>query len=307
MPYLLLISASVFWGSHYVFKKLLVSAMNPYFLSFVRAGLTYILLYILYHKSIKQQWHFLTENYKINIVFALLIHVCFPLTLSIGLQSTSALNASIYLSVTPALVLLINQFIFKEHISARNVSGVIISTTGVLYLIVQGHPAQLISLKDWNSGDIWTILSALSWAFYCALLKFKDKRVSTTAFISFTSLISSPVLFILWLNYMDKTYDDMLVTSAFSWDSFAYLLYLVILPSWLAYVFWAKGVQLLGSARSEIFSHFIPLSYVLMSISLLDEEIFSYQIIASMLVICGVLCCSIKLKKREKHDNATRN
>ena len=305
MPYLLLISASVFWGSQYFVSKFLVSTVNPYFLSFVRSLLTYGLLYILYHKSIKQQWHFLTECYKINIIFALLLHVGFPLTLYIGLQSTHSLNASIYLSTTPILVLLINCFMFKEKISNRNVLGVIVSTIGVLYLIVQGNLAQLISLKNWNSGDIWTMVAALSWAFYCALLKFQDKRVSSTAFISFTSLISSPILFVLWLNYMDKTYDYVLVTSAFSWYSFAYLLYLVIFPSWLAYVFWAKGVKLLASTRSEIFSHLIPLFGVSMSILILGEKVYLYHVVSLLLIFLGIGCCSVKLKKGKNYNGKT--
>lgn len=46
-----------------------------------------------------------------TIVFlALCGQVLFPLTLYIGLQYTTSLNAAIYMSTTPALVLLINKF-----------------------------------------------------------------------------------------------------------------------------------------------------------------------------------------------------
>lgn len=61
--------------------------------------------------------------------------VSFPLTLYIGLQTTSALNAAIYMSATPSMVLLINRLIFRDPVSARNWLGVIFSTLGVMILL----------------------------------------------------------------------------------------------------------------------------------------------------------------------------
>ncbi|EBW6663891.1 EamA/RhaT family transporter, partial [Salmonella enterica subsp. enterica serovar Reading] len=77
--------------------------------------------------------------FHIITFLALFGQVLFPLTLYIGLQYTSSLNAAIYLSTTPALVLLLNKTIFKEKITAQNIAGVIISSFGVVWLVMQGN------------------------------------------------------------------------------------------------------------------------------------------------------------------------
>ncbi|EGI5923960.1 DMT family transporter, partial [Salmonella enterica subsp. enterica serovar Colindale] len=192
MPYLLLSLAAVFWGGNYVAGNILVEYINPYALSVFRWGFTTLLIFSVYRRVIFTQWGMLCENFKMNFVFSLLGQVCFPLTLYIGLQHTSSLNASIYISSTPCLVLLINALFFKEKISLRNIIGVIVSTFGVLYLAFSNSVSG--ELENFGMGDVFTILSALSWAFYCALLRFKDKRVSNTAFVGFNSLIGTIIL-----------------------------------------------------------------------------------------------------------------
>lgn len=114
MPYLLLTLAACFWGGNYVVGHLLVSLVDPVLLSSARWIFTAILLVALYHRQIRGQWQAMQRSFHIITFLALFGQVLFPLTLYIGLQYTSSLNAAIYLSTTPALVLLINKTIFKE-------------------------------------------------------------------------------------------------------------------------------------------------------------------------------------------------
>ena len=117
------------------------------------------------------------KSFSTIAFLALCGQVLFPLTLYIGLQYTSSLNAAIYLSTTPAMVLLINRFIFREHISSRNIAGVALSSLGVIWLSLQGDIAHADILKKLNRGDLWTMGSAISWAIYCAFLRIKPAEV----------------------------------------------------------------------------------------------------------------------------------
>ncbi|WP_265510867.1 EamA family transporter, partial [Providencia rustigianii] len=98
MAYLLLTLAAIFWGGNYVAGHLLVGYIDPYLLSILRWGFTSLLMFSLYWRVIRKDWHLLTENLAINSLFSLLGQVSFPLTLYIGLQYTSSLNAAIYIS-----------------------------------------------------------------------------------------------------------------------------------------------------------------------------------------------------------------
>jgi len=64
MAYLLLILAAIFWGGNYVAGHILVSNINPYLLAIMRWGLTTLLMFSLYWKVIRQEWHLLAEKWE---------------------------------------------------------------------------------------------------------------------------------------------------------------------------------------------------------------------------------------------------
>ena len=297
MAYLLLIFAAIFWGGNYVAGHILVSHINPYLLSIIRWGLTTLLMFTLYWKVIRNNWHLLSERWAFNTLYAFLGQVCFPLTLYIGLQYTSSLNAAIYISTTPCIVLLINFFLFKDAITLRNIVGVMISTIGVMYLSYFSTKATFASF---GIGDLLTIVSAISWAFYCALLRLKDKRIDHTAFISFCSLVGTIILIPIFIGYLLFTPNNIMFIQEFSFNVLLGVIYLVLFPSWLAYVFWSKGVAMIGTTRSEIFTHVIPLSGGLLSIVLLGEKIHLYHFISLILIVLGIICCSGKRRENNR-------
>lgn len=55
---------------------------------------------------------------------------------------------------------------------------------------------------------------------------------------------------------------------------------------------------MIGTTRSEIFTHIIPVSGGLLSIVLLDEQIHLYHVIALVMIIFGIVCCSGKNKEK---------
>ena len=299
VAYLLLTWAAVFWGGNYVVGHILVQYVDPYGLSLIRWGGTTLLMFALYWKTFVQDYPALRRQLRMNTLFSLLGQVSFPLSLYIGLQYTTSLNASIYISSTPCLVLLINYFIFRERISGRNILGVIASTAGVIYLAFSNAKGAS-SLQAFGWGDVLTIVSALSWAFYCALLRLKNKEVKNTSFVAFSSLIGTIILVpMYWLHAtFSQDFHGMIYTVLP--PVIAGILYLIIFPSWLSYVFWNKGVSLIGTTRSEIYTHLIPISGGIMGIAFLGNTLETYHLITLLLIVFGIVCCSAKNLATEK-------
>src|SRR5476649_1465909 len=167
----------------------------------------------------------------VTLVFlALCGQVLFPFTLYIGLQYTSSLNAAIYLSTTPALVLLINKLVFKERISSRNITGVVLSSLGVIYLVMQGDLFNLDTLRKLNRGDVWTMGSAVSWALFCAFLRIKPKSVGGNAFVAVSAVIGV-VMLLPVLAFSTPTHPLMEIKAYMNSGFLFGLAYLVVLPS----------------------------------------------------------------------------
>ncbi|EKY3118464.1 DMT family transporter [Cronobacter turicensis] len=293
MAYLLLALAAIFWGGNYVVGHILVQYVDPYGLSLIRWGFTTALMLALYWRRFSVDFATLRKHLGINALLSFLGQVSFPLSLYIGLQYTTSLNAAIYISSTPCLVLLINHFVFHERISARNIIGVIASTGGVLYLAFSSAGGSG-TIKTFGVGDVLTIISALSWAFYCAFLRLKDKTVKNTSFVAFSSLIGTIILVPMFMLHAALAPDYRGVIYTLSPAVIAGILYLIIFPSWLSYVFWNKGVSLIGTTRSEIYTHLIPVSGGIMGIVFLGNELRSYHIITMLLIVFGIVCCSYR-------------
>ena len=297
MPYLLLSLAACFWGGNYVIGHILVAHTDPILLSSARWILTAVLLSALYFRQMKTQWPMMRRSLPVLAFLALFGQVLFPLTLYIGLQYTSSLNAAIYLSTTPALVLLINRYIFKERISARNITGVILSSLGVVWLVMQGDLWHLDTLKNFNRGDLWTMGSAASWAVYCACLRIKPKAIGGNAFVAVSAIFGAVVL--LPVLAMSMIQNGVPAGSEYATASFiAGLLYLIIFPSWLSYLLWNKGIQAIGATRGEVYSHLIPLSGGLFSVMFLNVTLHPYHLVSTMLILCGIVLCSKHSTKR---------
>ena len=299
MPYLLLTLAACFWGGNYVAGHVLVSLMDPVLLSSARWIFTALLLGALYHRQIQAQWRAMQRCFSVITFLALFGQVLFPLTLYIGLQYTSALNAAIYLSTTPALVLLINKIFFNEKITGRNISGVVISSCGVVWLVMHGDLWHLETLQHLNRGDLWTMGSAVSWAVYCAFLRLKPRDVGGNAFVALSAIIGAVVLLPIVIFAMAK--QGLPALSTFSHGGLVIgLLYLIIFPSWLSYLLWNKGIQAIGATRGEVFSHVIPLSGGVFSVLFLSEPLHGYHLVSALLIVCGITLCAGKSATTER-------
>jgi hypothetical protein len=105
MPYLLLTLAALFWGN-YVVGHILVQGADPILMTEARWALTGDAAGGAHHRQIWKVAAAAPECANaadLNAVWA----GEFSFTLYIGLQSTSALNAAIYMSATPAWCLLL--------------------------------------------------------------------------------------------------------------------------------------------------------------------------------------------------------
>ena len=204
--------------------------------------------------------------------------------------------AAIYMSATPSMVLLINRLFFRDPVSGRNWLGVAFSTLGVMILLFQGNPLHAASLHTFAVGDLWAMGSALSWALYCSLLRLKDRRIPANGFVAVSSLLGALILVpivIFWL--MRHPAQDWA-----AWRELFFLsglAYLVIFPSWLAYLFWNKGIATIGATRGEIYTHIIPLSGGVLSILFLHTQPHAWHLFSALFIMVGIGICS--LEKRQ--------
>src|SRR5947209_14176210 len=84
----------------------------------------------------------------------------------------------------------------------------------------------------------------------------------------------------------------------------ATLVYVVIFPSTLAYLFFNRGIALIGPNRAAPFFHLVPVFGSAMAILLLGEELRLFHLVGYLLVLAGVVIASRQAPARF-HDGGS--
>ena len=137
--YIFLVLAVLFWSGNFIFGRYISSSIEPVQLSFFRWFFVLVLLlpYILI--NYKNLILGLKKDSMILLVFSGLGIAGFNTFLYYGLQTTTATNALLINSSTPIFIILISSLIFKIAITKVQILGVLLSTLGVLYLVLKGY------------------------------------------------------------------------------------------------------------------------------------------------------------------------
>ena len=85
-----------------------------------------------------------------------------------GLSLTSPIDASIIMTTTPVIVLVLSVFILKEKITTNKYIGILIGGIGAVLLILYGKSAEGTSSFQ---GNLFVFMNACSYGLYLVLVK----------------------------------------------------------------------------------------------------------------------------------------
>ena len=281
--YIFLVLAALFWSGNFIFGRLISSSVEPLQLSFFRWFFVFILLlpYMLIHKQ--RLINSLKKDFRILFLFGALGVAGFNTLLYYGLQTTTATNALLINSSTPIFIIVLSAIILKVKITKIQSLGVLLSSIGVLYLILKGSLVTLLTL-EFTQGDLWIILACLDWALYCILLKFKPKDLNAFDFLSITTFIGIVILYMLF-RLQGFSFEFSFVSS----DEVLYsLMYMVIFPSLLSFYFWNESTVAIGANKAGQFTHLMPIFGAILAFLLLGERLEFYHFIGITFIAIGI-------------------
>ncbi|WP_331776067.1 DMT family transporter [Sulfurospirillum sp. 1612] len=284
MPvFFLLILCVLFWSGNFVIGRFVHSDIDPLQLAFFRwLGAAVFMLPVIIVKFGKIT-KVIKEHFLILTLLSWLGITAFNTLLYVGLQYTTATNALLINSFIPILILVFSFFILKIRISPKQFTGILISTLGVIFLVLRGQISTLSTL-ELNQGDIWIIVSSLTWALYSVLVKFKPKELNDLEF--FTTIVFVG-LFWLFLIYKFMGYsvnEDMAKVYAHPWV----FVYVSFFTSVLSFYFWHQGIHHIGANKTGQFTHLMPLFGSILAYLFLGEKLHLYHIFGALLIATGI-------------------
>jgi drug/metabolite transporter (DMT)-like permease len=284
-PYLLLSGTSLFWAGNIVLARFVAGHVPPMTLSCLRWIGAFLMLLPFALAHLKRDWPALRA--KLPLMLALsATGFAFNNAISYrALQYTEALNALLIQSSGPLFVALWSLVLFGVRLTPAQFAGIILSLTGVLVIILRGDLTALASIR-FNRGDLMFGAAVLSFGLYSALMPYRPKT-HQLSLISFTIGCGAVLLlpFSIWELFAGVTLKPDALTAAT-------LLYVMIFPSTLAYLFFNRGIALIGPNRAAPFLHLVPVFGSAMAILLLGERPQLFHLVGYALVLGGIVIAS---------------
>ncbi len=292
--YILLMLCVLFWSGNFILGRYIHNDIEPLELALLRwVGVSLFLLPILI-KYFKNIINTTKNHFFIMFVFALLAVTGFNTFLYFGLHNTTATNALLINSNVPILIIFLSAIILKQQITNRQIVGIILSTIGVVFLVLKGDLSRIITF-EFNNGDFWIIAAGISWALYSVLLKFKPKELNALEFLTAIVFLGTFVLFIFYMLFGYGLNSAITHVS----NNYFIILYMVIFPSILSYIFWNRGIHEIGADKTGQFTHLMPLFGSFLAFVFLGETLELYHLLGMLFIGFGIylsLFLKVKIK-----------
>jgi len=285
--YIFLIFATLFWSGNFIVGKAAsLFEIPPFTLNFYRWTFAWLILAPFTLKEIFQKKEYILKNLKLILILGITSITIFNSIVYYSLNFTQVINGVLMISTIPVMIIFFS-WIFKiEKTNFYQILGVIFSLLGVMVIVTKADLDKLLNL-NFNKGDLWMVVAMLSWAMYSALLRKKKFELSQISLLQ--TIISAGLILLLpayliemSLGYRLNIHLPFILT----------LSYVVLFPGLASFFFWIKGISIIGSNRSGIFLHLMPIFSTIMAILIFKEKFMVFHLIGAVLIITGVVLSS---------------
>ena len=285
--YIFLILTTLFWSGNFIVGKAAsLFEIPPFTLNFYRWTFAWLILAPFTLKEVIDKKNYILKNIKLIIILGITSITIFNSIVYYSLNFTQVISGVLMISTIPVMIIIFCWLFRIEKTNIYQIFGVIFSLSGVVVIITKADLNILLNL-NFNKGDIWMVVAMFSWAMYSALLRKKKLELSQLSLLQ--TIITTGLIFLfpaylieLSLGYKANINLPFVLT----------LTYVVLFPGLASFIFWIKGISIIGSNRSGIFLHLMPIFSTIMAIIIFGEKFMIFHLIGAVLIITGIILSS---------------
>jgi drug/metabolite transporter (DMT)-like permease len=260
--------------------KVALAELTPLAFNALRFPLASLLLYAILRRRGPIELPARDDVWRV-LGLGVLGNVIYQLLFIFGVSLTLAGNASLLLATVPVWTVLLSVFLGHERPSALVWAGIVSTLLGMVLVVVGGPGMRLGGAS--LLGDLIMVASAVGWSMYTVGSRNLIRRYGSTLVTTWTLWVGTVGLVVAGL-------PDLLATplgelSPFAWLSVAYAGFLSLTA---AYLFWYRGVQRLGSARTAAYSNMVPVVALAVAWIWLGEKPTVVQLAGAAIILGGI-------------------
>lgn len=279
----LLVLMAVIWGVNYIVVKLGTRLMTPLAFNGGRVTIAAVVLTVVVLAT-GRRWP--TRRDLVPLLgLGVLGNGLYQFFFIEGIARTRAGTTALLLAATPAFMAMIGRMLGVERVSRRKVLGIAASLFGIA-LVVFGTARAPGAASGGSTvlGSALVLLACLCWSSYTVLLTPYTERVEGLTLSAVTMVGGAIPLVAVASGEIARTPWTTLPGSA--WAALAYSGLLALA---LAYLFWYRGVRVLGPTRTGMYSNLQPVVALLVAWPALGETPTLVQILGAVAIMAGIL------------------
>lgn len=217
---------------------------------------------------------------------------------NVSLSYTTPIDVSIIMTLPPVFVALIGALFMHRRLSVTAIVGLCVSmAAAVLIIVSQGVSTDVTGTAHRHViGDLIAICSALCYSFYLVIMEGPSRRYDTVHLMRWVFLMATiPSLFFI------GTVADSALVGAPTLKVWLLVAFVVIGPSYIAYLLLQPAIKLVGSEIVSIYQYLVPVVAMLASVLMGVEHIKWYQPVAIVVILAGMW---MTMRGRRQSDEA---
>ena len=278
---LLLLLMALIWGVNFAVVKFATGLIAPLAFNSLRVGLACIVLFGV-------AWaggHALPRGRDRLSLLALgaLGNGLYQILFIQGISRTRAGDAALLIAAAPALMAIIGWLRGSERTGPRGIAGIALSLMGIALVVIGegngggGGSSILI-------GDALILVACLCWSLYTVLLKPYTERIDGVPLAATTLAGGALPLLLVSLPSLART--EWPAVSLGAWAAVGYSGLFAIV---LGYLFWYRGVRVLGPTRTGMYANLQPIIALIVAWAALGETPHLLQLAGAGCIMSGLV------------------
>jgi len=286
-PYMLLTLTMLLWSGNVVLGRAVVAGhIPPLALAQMRWTLALVILLPFTWRHLGRDWPAIRASWRILVLLGAFGIAGYNTLVYVGLQSTTAVNATVLSSIFPMVIAAVGYVIYRDTLTLPQILGILVGATGATMILSGGYLSVLTQLR-FTPGDLWVLAAQFVYALYTVTLR-ERPLVHPLSFLTVVVFVGQALLvpFSLGEALAGRHVPLDLVTAGAA-------VYTALFASVIAYLCFNRGVAILGSNRAGPFFHLLPVFGSAMGVGLLGESIGLHHVAGWGLILCGIAAAQL--------------
>jgi drug/metabolite transporter (DMT)-like permease len=270
----------VIWGSTYLFNKIIVTELAPFFIGAIRFITAGILIMII-AKLLKLKLY-ITKKQFLNCFIAGFLFLVYGNGVFVwALKFVDSGFAALLASTQPLFVLLLMRLVDRKPMQKKSIFGVSLGLLG-MYLLVSQH--DITSSEGSIIGIFMIFTCVLSWSYGSVFVSKADLPQNFFVSTGYQMLIAGTMLLLGSLIFNENW------ISPLSWSSNAQgsMLFLILFGGIIAFTSFNYLLKMVSTEKVATSAYVNPIIAMLLGWYVLDESLTLQSVIASIILLSGV-------------------